>query len=619
MGAKRLVKLRELMEQQGLEFWLVPHGDEYKNEFPPAYAKRLGWLTGFTGSAGFCIVGATQAIVFVDGRYTTQIANQIDADHFTPDDLINNPPHKWLAEWLESWHKNNQKIDDDRPIRIGFDPWLISLAEKARFEEAVKPSGATLISSKNLIDEIWHDQPHLPLEPVKIHEEEFAGKLAIQKIEAIKEEVESKSCHLCLISDPASIAWLFNIRGADTSHTPLALGHAIIRNEGYPLLFMDKRKMPRQVEAYLTQLADIHPPSNIDEELAKLVEDIGENAQVLTDFGNTSCAFGEIITANNGNLVKGADPIALARAIKNPTEIKGSRKAHLHDGVGVTKFLCWLDQQVPGSVDEISAAKKLESLRATSAQIFDSELMDISFDTISGAGANGAIIHYRVNDDTNAILENNSLYLVDSGGQYVDGTTDITRTIAIGKPPAQAIMDFTLVLKGHIAIALASFPIGTRGIDIDAFARAPLWRHGRDFAHGTGHGVGSYLCVHEGPQSISRRGLIPLEPGMIISNEPGFYREGQYGIRIENLVLVKEPRKVEGGNIQIMGFETLSLAPIDLRLIDVELLNANELHWLNAYHGWVKRQLSAYLDEDENKWLEQATRPIAHELPAASA
>ena len=615
-GAERLALLRQMMGEERLDAWLVPHGDEHQNEYPPKHAWRLAWLTGFTGSAGYCIVTQEDAVVFVDGRYSAQVKNQIDTDHFTVADLITLPPHKWLKNWLaKSPLQRNQNDSEFKTARIGFDPWLTTIAAKNKFGKASNSGNSMFVACDNLIDRIWHDQPNLPLEPVSIHPQEFCGNLAFDKIKSIKEELVKKAADVCLITDPASIAWLFNIRGQDTRHTPLALGYAVIRVDDFAMLFMDKRKMSREVEAYLTQLADLHPPNRLDEELANLARD----KKVLADYSRVSTALGDIVTNNNGVLVEGPDPVALPRAIKNQSEIKGSYQAHLRDGVAVSRFLYWLDQQAPGSIDEIIAVKKLETLRRQTAEKFGSKLMDNSFDTISGAGAHGAVVHYRVTLDSNAMLEDNSLYLVDSGAQYEDGTTDITRTIAIGTPPRLAIEDFTLVLKGHIALALARFPQTTRGVDLDTLARMALWQLGRDYAHGTGHGIGSYLSVHEGPQSISKRGMCELKPGMILSNEPGYYREGKWGIRIENLLLIKPPRQFDEGNIPVLGFETLSLAPIDGRLIDVDMMNETELHWLNAYHGWVKRKLSQYLTPEEAKWLEDATRPLSQELPVASA
>ena len=602
-GAARLAQLRTLMREQNIDAYLVPHADEHQNENPPPHAERLAWLSGFTGSAGYLIVTHDQAIVFVDGRYTLQVKEQIDLEHFTPGDLVNHPPHKWLGEWAKGKKTN-----------IGVDSWLMTISEKKRFSTAL-PEQFHWLHGKNLIDQIWQDQPHPPLEHMTIQEDIYSGRMAMRKLEDMQQVLKDNDADLCIISDPASIAWAFNIRGSDTPHTPLPLGYAILCADTRPLLFLDKRKMSKEVEAYLTQLSDLHPPASLEEALA----DICTGKCIMVEDNKTSCALADIITDNKARMISKPDPVALPRAIKNPQEIEGSHNAHLRDGVALTKFLFWLDQQVPGTVSEIDAVAALENLRAITAKSFQSKLQDISFDTISGAGANGAIVHYRVTNDSNSMLENNSLYLVDSGAQYVDGTTDITRTIAIGKPGEEAIEDFTLVLKGHIALASARFPKKTRGVDLDCLARNALWQYGRDYAHGTGHGIGSYLSVHEGPQSISKRGMAELKPGMILSNEPGFYREGKYGIRIENLILVKPEVEFDGGNTPVMSFETLSMAPIDLRLIDPALLDDKELHWLNAYHGWVKRMLSPHMDGEEKTWLEEATKPVANELPAASA
>lgn len=610
--AKNLARLREVMARKKLDAWLVPHADEHQNEYPPACAWRLSWLTGFTGSAGYCVVTCEHAVVFVDGRYTLQVMDQIDEAHFQSDSLTDNPPSKWLKNWIAG---DDTLKSRSTPVRIGYDPRLQTIAAHARFSKALEKSNVVWVALENLIDEIWEDRPSPPLEPVNIHDLEFAGKPAMDKLSLLKEQLAKDGTDICMISDPASIAWALNIRGDDTPHTPLALGYMLLLQDGRPLLFMDKRKMGKETEAYLTQLCDLHAPSQLEDHLAHLAKD----KTVQFDPAIDAIALKELAQANDASIVEKSDPISLPRAIKNETELEGSRRAHLRDGVAMCKFLFWLDQQVPGSCDEIKAAKALESIREQNALAFQSKLKDISFDTISGAGGNGAIVHYRVTENTNAVLENNSLYLVDSGAQYEDGTTDITRTIAIGAPPQLAREDFTLVLKGHIAIASARFPKGTRGVDLDPLARISLWQNGRDFAHGTGHGIGSYLAVHEGPQSISRRGMQELKEGMIVSNEPGFYREGKWGIRIENLVAVEKLRDSEDGNIATHGFETLSIAPIDLQLVVAPMLNDEELRWLNAYHGWVKRLISPHLEGDEVQWLEKATRPVSRELPAASA
>jgi Xaa-Pro aminopeptidase len=390
------------------------------------------------------------------------------------------------------------------------------------------------------------------------------------------------------------------------AHIPVSLSRAILRKEGFPLLFIDPAKLDRECEAYLTQLADLRHPDVLERELAETAK----GSKVMCDPERVSAALGEIVTQAGGEIVKARDPVALPRAIKNETEIAGSRAAHLRDGAAVTRFLAWLDRQPAGSIDEIAAARKLEEMRAGTASAMGSRLLDISFDTISGAGPNGAIVHYRVNEKSNLKLAAGTLFLIDSGAQYRDGTTDITRTVAIGNPPPLACRDFTLVLKGHIAIATARFPKGTRGVDIDVLARIALWRQGRDYAHGTGHGIGAYLSVHEGPQSISKRGMEPLAAGMIISNEPGFYREGQWGIRIENLVLVEPLQALADGNVETHGFETLTLAPIDRRLIDTSIMTREELVWLDAYHARVVAELSPHLDNADRQWLEAACAPL---------
>ncbi|MFK5981139.1 MAG: aminopeptidase P family protein [Rhizobiaceae bacterium] len=602
-SAERLKALRIAMSNAGVDVFLVPHCDEYQNEYLPRGAERLSWLTGFTGSAGFAVITHKEAALFVDGRYTVQAEEQTDAAHITREDLVALPPEKWLKENL----KNDETI--------GIDPWLTTHGTQKKLDEAIEKSGCSLKPIDNLIDEIWQDQPAEPLESAYIHELENAGKLALQKIEELKQELLDTDIDACLITDPTSICWLFNIRGADVEHVPLTLARCILRADGFPLLFIDKRKLSRELEAYLTQIADLHAPSHLEEELA----DLSNKARIQIDPASVPVFLTNIIEANDGKIISKRDPVILPRATKNETEIKGSRSAHLRDGVALSKFLYWLDQQAPGTISEVDAATHLEEIRTEYARSVGSELLDISFDTISASAGNSALPHYRVSEESNLTLGDGSIYLVDSGAQYIDGTTDITRTIPIGTPSDIMIRDNTLVLKGHINIALARFPAGTRGQDIDILARNALWQEGKDFAHGTGHGVGSYLSVHEGPQNISKRGVQELLPGMIVSNEPGYYVVGEYGIRIENLVLVHEEEEIEGGNTPMRGFETLSMAPIDLRLIDPSIMNDYEIHWLNTYHNWVNSMLAEYLDKDEHQWLDHATRPVSRELPAASA
>jgi len=592
-GPERLAALRDAMKTHSVTAFLVPHADEHQNEYLPERAERLAWLTGFTGSAGFCIATMTEAVVFTDGRYTLQVKEQIDETAFQPESLIDNPPSKWIET-------NTGEADI-----VSYDPWLTTINGLKQFTKAVEKSGATLKPVENLIDQVWKDQPTLPQNPVSIHNVKYAGKPVDEKIFEIQKVIYDKQAEYCLITNPASICWLLNIRGSDIVHNPLALGFAIIPDTGKPMLFMDREKLSTEVSEYLEEYSTLHTPDTLVETLSELAND----KPILCDPNLTPVILAGTITQAGGNIVSDRDPIVLPRAIKNKTEQDGTRQAHIHDGVAMCKFLHWLDQQTPGAITEIDAAKKLEDTRAENAKAMGSELKEISFDTISGSGPNGAIVHYRVSEESNRTLQDGELYLCDSGGQYDDGTTDITRTIAIGTPPAEAITDFTLVLKGHIAIAEARFPKSTRGVDIDVLARNALWQHGKDYAHGTGHGVGAYMNVHEGPQSISKRGMEPLVPGMIISNEPGYYVEDQYGIRIENLVIVSEAEDI-GGNIDTHAFETITLAPIDFRLVDATLLNKSERTWLNTYHARVRETLSEHLDGEVLAWLNSTTAAI---------
>ena len=601
-GDTRLNALRLAMQNWSVTHVLVPHNDEQNNEYLPADKERLAWLSGFTGSAGSAIITQNQAILFVDGRYTLQAAQQADQSFWTVESLIDFPPHKWLE---------SNAVENDR---IGFDPWLHVPSQVKLLKKATAKTSAELIElPHNPIDEIWSDQPPTPLEPVNIHELSYAGRTTRDKLEELTGQLTLKSANLCVLTDPSSVCWLFNIRGNDVAHTPITLSHAILLDDGDPLLFIDKRKLDIETRAYLTQVCDIHPPSELEDRLSHLAT----GRTVLLDDNITPIAFNTIVENAGGTVVSERDPVSLLRAVKNQTEIEGSRTAHRRDGAAVSSFLAWVDAQPANTIGEITASKKLEEFRANMAG--NMPLRDISFDTISGSGPHGAIVHYRVNQDTNRTIQNNELYLCDSGGQYSDGTTDITRTIAIGEPGPDERRAFTLVLKGHIAIALARFPKGTRGVDLDALARMALWQHGMDYGHGTGHGIGSYLAVHEGPQNISKRGMQEFLPGMIVSNEPGYYRSGAFGIRIENLLLVREEMDIDGGDQPMMGFETLTLAPIDQRLIDTALLTDDELHWLNAYHGWVYRELEPLVNDTVGAWLRHATEPMVRDLPSASA
>ncbi len=585
--ADRLSALRSKMRARSLAWYLVPHADEHQNEYLPPHAERLAWLTGFTGSAGFCLVGLEEAYVFVDGRYTVQAARQVDDKAFTIVDLVNQPPSKFAAHVLAEGDE------------VGFDPWLLTISQKNTWEKTTNDLGASLKPSQNLIDAVWLNQPAAPRGRAWLHPVEHAGRPAIEKLAEIRKTIAADKASHCLLSDPASIAWLFNIRGSDVVHNPLALAYALIALEEIPILFIEAGKFSDEDRGALSEIAKLRPVAELVGTLASLPL----QAKLHADPALVSSALAGALPGT-ASIIEARDPVVMPRAIKNEVEQQGARAAHLRDGVAMTRFLCWLDQQPAGTISEIDAAMKLETFRHKTAEAMGSQLREISFDTISGAGANGAIVHYRVTHSTNATLEENSLYLVDSGGQYVDGTTDITRTVAIGEPTSDAVRSNTLVLKGHIAIALARFPKSTRGIDLDVLARIALWKDGKDFAHGTGHGVGSYLNVHEGPQSISKRGMEPLKPGMLVSNEPGYYKEGEYGIRIENLVFVTAQ---DNG---MLGFETITLCPIDLRLINLHLLDKDEREWLNAYHRQVREKLVPHLSSDEANWLREATREI---------
>ncbi|MHB2264331.1 aminopeptidase P family protein [Aliihoeflea sp. PC F10.4] len=596
-GTEHIPLLRQELARIGVDGFLVPRSDEHQGEYVAARSDRLKWLTGFTGSAGSVIVLLKEAVIFVDGRYTLQVRSQTDGETFSYDSLVENPPAKWLADNLQSG------------VRLAFDPWLHTVAETKALRAAVEKAGSELVPlAVNPIDTIWQDQPDAPKGAVAIQPVGFAGELAKDKLVRIAAAVGNAGSTHTVLTDPSSIAWLFNIRGADVEHTPLALAFAILPAKGRPSLFIDPAKLGIEAKAYLTQLCDLHAPAALEPALTALAKDgatIGLDPQLAAE------RLRMIVEDAQGRIVDLPDPARLPRAVKNEAELDGARAAHRRDGVAMARFLCWLDAQKPDTVDEISVATHLETCRSRSGEEVQMPLRDISFDTISGAGPNGAIIHYRVTTGTNRKLASGELYLVDSGGQYQDGTTDITRTVAIGTPTDGMRRHYTLVLKGLIAVSTLRFPTGTRGMDVDPFARHALWQAGLDFAHGTGHGVGSFLSVHEGPQRIARTGTQALLPGMILSNEPGYYRPGEYGIRLENLIVVEEASAIDGGEIAMHGFETLTLAPFDRRLIDVALLDVSEIVWLDAYHARVASELGGLVEDDVAKWLEAATAPLS--------
>jgi len=596
-GRERVEALRATFDELGIDAFLVPRADEYQGEYVPASSERLSWLTGFTGSAGVALIGRGQAVVFVDGRYVTQLAEQVDGSVFTGGDLVGEPPHLWI------------KKHAPKGFRLGIDPWLHTGAEVRRLEKALDDIGGTLVFLKyNPLDRLWVSRPAEPLGAVTIQNLGESGVLAAEKIGAIAHDLKQKNLAAALITDPSSVAWIFNIRGKDVPHTPHPLARAIIHADGKPELFLDKRKTNIEAEAYLAQLSHQVAPDTLEKRLGAVA---ATGARILVDPDLTPFALAELIRAKGGEVVEGNDPAKLPRACKNLVELNGSAAAHVQDGAAMVEFLAWLEDTKPGTITEIDATKKLEEVRGRVGQAMQNPLKDISFDTIAGAGEHAAIMHYRVTVDTDRFIAPGELFLIDSGAQYINGTTDITRTVAIGAVDHERKRFFTLVLKGMIAISTARFPKGTRGCDLDPLARINLWKAGADFAHGTGHGVGSYLSVHEGPQRISRLSTQELLPGMILSNEPGYYRPGSFGIRIENLIYVREAEDVDGGDQPMLGFETLTYCPIDRNLILRELLTADEVHWIDAYHAKTHEMLAPLIEDHAvRNWLQQATRPL---------
>lgn len=592
---RHIERLRTEIACRGLDGFLVPRTDEYQGEYVPPSAQRLGWLTGFTGSAGVALVLKDRAIIFVDGRYTLQVRQQTDAAVFSYENLVAIPPAAWLEQ-----HGTG--------LAIGFDPWLHTIADAEGLRNALEKSGGHLAAvEENLVDLVWDDRPKPPLGRVSIQPAALTGRTAQEKVAGMREAITGAGAGAAILTDPSSIAWCFNIRGADVANTPLPLSFAILPVQGRPELFIDRRKLGKDEKNYLQFLCDIVEPSGFE----KHVRHFAASGQtVLLDPTLAAERVRLIVEDAGGQMMRGKDPARLPRAVKTGAELVGAHKAHLRDGVALVRFFAWLNRQKPGTQDEISATRKLEQLRAQTAKALSSRLEDISFDTISGAGPDGAIIHYRVNRQTNRLLKDGELYLVDSGAQYRDGTTDVTRTVAIVHAGHEEKRCFTLVLKGMIAISSARFPAGTRGQDIDVLARIALWKNGFDYAHGTGHGVGAFLSVHEGPQSIARAGVQELLPGMILSNEPGYYREGAFGIRIENLLAVQTAEIPAGGDLPMLSFETLTFCPVDRQLILRELLTGEERDWLDRYHEEVYHRLAPFLDKVDHEWLAWATAPL---------
>src|SRR5271166_1614822 len=588
----RIAALRTELARRDLTGYLVPRADRHQDEYLPACEERLAWLTGFTGSAGLAIVLLDRALLFVDGRYTLQVAGEVDASLFVVEHLIENPPDRWIEQ--------NLSTSD----RLGYDPWLHTVEGAERLRKACAATAATLHAIEpNLIDDIWSDRPPPPLGAVTLHELHVAGEPAEQKRARISAELTRLRADALVISDPHAVAWTFNIRGADVAHTPLPLSFAIVPRLERPSIYIDGRKLSNDVRHGLEMLAEVRAPGDFEQALTMLGRQKGT---VRIDRASAADALARLIKAGGGTVVPGVDPVALMKSVKNEVEISGARAAHIRDGAAVVRFLAWFDgRAASGKLSEIDAVEALESFRRDGGL-----LKDISFPTIAGAGPDGAIVHYRVTLGTNRKIVAGELFLIDSGGQYEDGTTDITRTVAVGEPTAEMRARFTLVLKGHIAIARSVFPDGTTGAQLDSFARQYLWEAGLEFDHGTGHGVGSYLSVHEGPARISKLGVAALKRGMILSNEPGYYKAGAYGIRIENLLLVVEAPQISGAEKPLNAFETLTLAPIDRRLVRGEMLSAEETAWLDRYHARVLATLSPFLDGATGAWLAAATRPL---------
>ncbi len=597
-GGDHLSALRAELARRDLDGFIVPRADEHQGEYVPARAERLSWLTGFTGSAGSAAVLPDTAAVFVDGRYTVQVREEIDLERFTPRHVTEEPLSAWLKENLAPGQ------------RVGFDPWLHTDHQLTQLRKAVSAAKGELIAcDNNPLDAAWEDQPDAPLAPINVQELDYAGKASFEKRAEIAAKIMDADCNAAVLTLPDSIAWLLNVRGGDVPCTPLPLSFLILGDDGVATWFVDERKLSDAVRDELGNAVEVRDPSG----LASALEELGQRkAKVMVDPVSAPVWVFERLQDAGAEIIKASDPCQLPKAQKNQVELEGTRNAHFRDGAALTRFLSWLDREAPakiaaGELSELDLVQKLLSFRKK-----DQLFRDSSFETISASGPNGALCHYRVTAANDRKLGTGELYLVDSGAQYLDGTTDVTRTVAIGEPTAEMRDRYTRVLKGHIALAVARFPKGTNGGQLDSLARYPLWQAGLDYDHGTGHGVGSYLSVHEGPQRIAKAGSnVPLKPGMILSNEPGYYKAGAYGIRIENLVTVVEQELQPGEDRAMLAFETLTLAPIDTSLVDTALMSDGEIAWLDAYHLRVREALEGQLKGEDADWLQKATEPLA--------
>ena len=591
---ERIERLRAELAQDGLTGFLVPRADEHQGEYVPPHAQRLAWLAGFTGSAGLAIVLTDAAALFVDGRYTLQARDETPDAVFEHHHVTESPPSEWLRARL-------------RPgDRLGYDPWLHTIEGVERLQATCGKAGATLTPvARNLVDRIWADQPPPPRGPIVPHDLKHAGRPSPDKQHEIAELLAKDGTDAVVLAAPDSIAWLLNVRGSDVAHTPLPLAFAVVHRDATVDLFVDPAKLAPDLAEHLGSKVRVAPPDALGPGLDRLG---AQRRTVQVDASSTAAWIVQRLAAAGATVIRAADPCLVPKASKNDVELAGARSAHEKDGIALCRFLAWLAHEAPaGRLTEISAADHLDALRAE-----EPLFRDVSFPTISGAGPNGAIVHYRATPRTDRRIEPGMLYLVDSGAQYLDGTTDVTRTVAIGSPTPEERDRFTRVLRGHIALATARFPKGTTGSQLDALARAPLWDAGLDYDHGTGHGVGSYLSVHEGPHRISKVGnSVALRPGMIVSNEPGYYKTGEYGIRIESLVVVVPVPAPPGAEVTVYGFETLTLAPIDRALVEPALMTAAEIAWLDAYHARVREALGPKVDRETAAWLRAATRPLA--------
>ncbi|EGR2724325.1 aminopeptidase P family protein [Vibrio parahaemolyticus] len=588
----RVNAIREWLTQHNIDALLIPHEDEYLGEYVPAHNERLHWLTGFTGSAGAAVITQDKAAIFVDGRYTVQVTKQVPSELFEYRHLIEEPALDWIQDNLIT------------NASVAIDPRMHSSAWLDMAQAKLAGKLELNILSSNPIDELWHDRPAPVVSDVRLMPTEAVGQSSESKRKEIAQLVAKAGADSAVITALDSICWLLNVRGLDVSRLPVLLSHAILHADSSVEYFLDPARLPAEFSAHVGTGVTVHNPEALQSRLEAM-----SGKKVLLDPAISNAWFKLVLQNAGASVIAAADPCLMSKAAKNEVEIAGMKACHIRDGVAMSKFLCWLDAEVAtGNLhDEATLADRLEAFRKE-----DPTLMDLSFDTISAVGGNAAMCHYNhENQPEPGKLALNTLYLVDSGGQYLDGTTDITRTIAIGQPSAEMIKQFTLALKGHIGVARARFPKGTRGYQIDTLARQHLWAEGYDYDHGTGHGVGHFLSVHEGPASISKKQIdVPLTEGMVLSNEPGYYRADAFGIRIENLELVVETPT--NGDFPVLSFESLTRCPIDKRNINVDMLTRPELSWLNDYHQKVWEQISPLVEGEVKEWLREATLPLAH-------